>query len=53
MRQLAQYGHRLRSHAARKIPESVRAPLARTSDGIRTDAKTLRGALRCPADAAP
>jgi len=53
VKQLAQYGHRLKSHAARKIPESVRTPLAQTADGIGTDAKTLRGALHCPADAAP
>lgn len=52
IRQLIQYSHRLRSHAARKIPESVREPLAQTADGIGGDAKKLRGALHCPADAA-
>ncbi len=50
--QLTQYSHRLRSHAARKVPESVREPLAQTADGIRTDAKKLRSALRCPDDGA-
>jgi hypothetical protein len=35
-----------------KISESVREPLAQTADGIGADAKTLRGALHCPADAA-
>jgi hypothetical protein len=53
VKQLSQYSHRLRSRAARKIAESVRDPLAQTADGIRTDAKMLRGALHCPADAAP
>jgi hypothetical protein len=51
-RQLIQYSHRLRSHAARKkIPEAVREPLAQTADGIGADAKKLRSALRCPDDA--
>jgi hypothetical protein len=51
VKQLTQYSHRLRSHAARKIPESARQPLAQTADVIRTDAKKLRSALRCPDDA--
>jgi hypothetical protein len=51
-RQLVQYSHRLRSHAARKkLDESVREPLAQAADGIDGDAKTLRGGLECPADA--
>ena len=51
-RQLIQYGHRLRTHAARKqAPASVRDPLVAAADAIRADAKTLRGALRCPDDA--
>jgi hypothetical protein len=51
-RQLVQYSHRLRSHAARKkIDAAVREPLAQSADAIGGDAQTLRGRLACPADA--
>jgi len=51
-KQLTQYSHRLRGLSSRKkIPEAVREPLAKTADGIKSDVKTLRGALRCPDDA--
>jgi hypothetical protein len=39
----------MRSLSARKkAPEAIREPLAQTADLIRSDAKTLRSALRCP-----
>jgi hypothetical protein len=52
VRFLIQYSHRLRSRPARKrIPESIREPLAGTADAIRADATSLRSTLRCPGDA--
>jgi hypothetical protein len=51
VRALAQYGHRLHSHAARDLVASVRDSLSQTADGIRSDATRLRGDLRCPDDA--
>jgi hypothetical protein len=51
-KQLTQYSHRLRSLSSRKkIPESVREPLAKRADAIKSDVKALRGKLRCPDDA--
>jgi len=52
IRQLIQYSHRLRGLKARKTAtDAVREPLAGDADGIRSDATTLRGSMRCPADA--
>ena len=53
VRAMIQFSHRLRTRAAKnKVPAEVREPLAATGDGIRDDAKALRGALICPDDAA-
>jgi hypothetical protein len=53
VRQLIQYAHRLRSLSARKkVSTEIREPLAVQADAIRVDAKTLKGTLACPDDAA-
>jgi hypothetical protein len=53
VRQMIQFSHQLRTTSAkRKVDAGVRDPLVTAADGIRDDAKTLRGALRCPEDAA-
>lgn len=51
IRQLAKYSQRLRSHAARKVPDEVRQLLGLAADTIRRDARTLRSTLGCPEDA--
>jgi len=51
-KRLQQYLHRLRSGSARRaIPAQLRAELSDAGDAIRSDVKTLRAALECPADA--
>ena len=50
---LAQYVHRLGSHAARKkLDEAVRLDFLNAGDAIAPDVTTLRTTLVCPADAA-
>jgi hypothetical protein len=52
IRKMIQIEQTLRSRQAKKsIPKAEREALLAAADGVRTDLRTLRGALRCPADA--
>jgi hypothetical protein len=52
VKQLQKYVRRLgRANARRTIPPVLRVELQDAGDALRSDAKTLRTTLECPADA--
>lgn len=53
IRKLIEVERTLRTRRARKtIPDALREALLAVADGLRLDLRTLRGAVRCPDDAA-
>jgi hypothetical protein len=52
IRDMIQYAHHLKTHAAhKKLPGSVRDPLLAERDPLTTDVKGLKSTVQCPADA--
>lgn len=48
VRQLMQYGHRLRTRKAKKVPAAIRNPLIQVGDALRFDSRALRVTAHCP-----